>query len=73
MELPLRRERNTPSHRISALCDSAVTRSILSLFTAVNGRLVRKINCKTLFGQFVENLANRRKVVFTKASWGFAG
>jgi hypothetical protein len=50
-----------------------LTQSILSLFTTVNGRLVRKINCKGPLGQFVEKLANRRKVVFTKASWGFAG
>jgi hypothetical protein len=50
-----------------------LTPSILSLFTAVNGRLVRKINCKALLGQFVENLANRRTVLFTKISCGFAG
>jgi len=43
-----------------------LTQSILSLFTA---RSMGGLFANALLGQFVESLANRRKVVFTEASW----
>jgi hypothetical protein len=49
-----------------------LTQPIWSLFTPVNGQLVRRINLYGLLGQFVENPAKRRKIVFSEASLRFA-